>query len=262
MTSSVPLDPDMEVLVRGYDALVAKTYDKVLFRTAVALDSSVSCVRYRETAVADWMCDACVCTPYSLQHNLKADMCLLSGYTFSECAVVPPGDLTMGHLMSIFPESVKLIVSRLSGREIHHILEVGAGELPNECGGLIHVSRELSYTIHVTTEQLDPRSGEMFREANWVDEVYLDGFPLDWDRHYVVCLTDAMVKEGGFRSPCLGNAVRVVDEECAPQLHDVVMAYCAKSAADGARCPANPTGGRITITTDDEVACDPSCGVQ
>ena len=237
--STLPDDIQINALCDKYALLCQRKFKRKIFETAMDLLPIEEVVRYKESALCNWMCDVCV-EDYSLQEGLQtADMCILLGYNFAGKAAIPAGDFTLAHLFSIFPLPLTMSVVRITGQNVLDSLTVGCADLPGECGAIHHVSAALSYTI-----QIDDKG----RNKPRVARVLFLGEPLQLDRLYTVCLPTLMCT-GKFGYEWNVTAEKVVDEEFAPQLQDLVVMYCKrnwKSAAPN-KFPARPTMGRIRI---------------
>ena len=237
--STLPDDIQINALCDKYALLCQKKFKRKIFETAMDLLPIEEVVRYKESALCNWMCDVCV-EDYSLQEGLQtADMCILLGYNFAGKAAIPAGDFTLAHLFSILPLPLTMSVVRITGKNVLDLPAVGCADLPGECGAIHHVSAALSYTI-----QIDDKG----RNKPRVARVLFLGEPLQLDRLYTVCLPSLMCT-GKFGYEWNVTAEKVVDEEFAPQLQDLVTMYCKrnwKSAAQN-KFPARPTMGRIRI---------------
>jgi len=204
------------------------------------MDPTVEAVRYREDYLPNWICDICS-EDYSLNDTSKsADFCILQGYDFSGKEPIPAGEFSLGDLFSIFPEKCLILVVQLTGDEIVKTLTVCAQGLPDEDGALIHVSQHLKYTIDLTQKSENPKSPVI------VKDVLVNGSPIDLKKAYSVAITDTL-SEGGFGITWMKNAPRIVEEEYAAQIQDLIELYCKTHINDKKYYPANPSLGRITI---------------
>ena len=237
--SAVALSKEVQSLCSKYDNLCAKKFDRVLFQTAVDMDPTEESVRFKESALANWVCDMCA-WDYNADDGLDlgADICILQGFNFAGKAVIPKGNFTLGHLMSIFPKSIRIVVVKLSGADLVRSLELGAKSLPGECGGLHHVSSRLKYTIDLGAahEKATPK----------VKNVLFDDAPIDLTRIFTLAISDSLA-QGGFGFTWFKHAETVVAEEFASQLHDLCVQYCKAKASDPEAFPARPSMGRISI---------------
>jgi len=211
-----------------------------VFEIGVVFDTSVATVRFSEGALTNWVCDVCA-EDYSEQEgDQKADLCMIMGGTFDGKSAFNPGDLMLGDIFAVFPEPILLIVVELSGENIVKSLKLGANVLPKEAYGIHHVSSNVSYKIDLTTKKENPQNEVI------VSDVLVDGAPIDPAKLYQVAITDKM-GIGGFGYTWLKDARRILSEEHASQLQDIVLMYCKRHTNEAGFFPANPKMGRITI---------------
>ena len=121
-----------------------------------------------------------------------------------------------------------------------------------ECGSLHHVSSRLKYCIQL------PQSGTQAHASLVEDSVLFDEAPIDLNYVFKVAVSaDYADQNDKFGYTFVKNAPRVVHEEFASQIHDVVLMYCDRNRGDPSKYPANPNMGRITILKPDD-SNDPS----
>ena len=240
VTSTIALSKEVQDLCEKYKTLCERKFGRVIFQTAVDMDPTEESVRFKECALANWVCDMCA-WDFNAEDGVElgADICILQGFIFSGKAVIPKGDFTLGHLMSVFPKSISIVVVKLSGADVVRSLEHGAQNLPGECGALHHVSSRLKYTIDLGA------AGEKAKPK--VKNVLFDGEPIDLTRIFTVAITDSLAK-GGYGFTWFKTAETIVQEEFASQLQDLCLQYCKAKSADPSLYPANPTLGRISIS--------------
>ena len=231
-------DPGIEKMCEKYHNLMQRKFSKVVATSKVALDPRDDVVRYHEGVLPNFVCDACA-EDFSEKEGLQsADFCLLSGYTFAGKEAVAPGNVTLGDLTTVLRPN-KLVVLKLTGEQVRKSLELGAKRLPDECGSLFHVSSRLKYTINL--HPADPSTKKPVRPT--VKDLLFDNQPIQLDKEYVVGVTDSTA-EGKFGFDWMATAPRVIEEEHAAQILDVVLWYCARHKNE----PVNPSLGRITIS--------------
>ena len=88
-----------------------------------------------------------------------------------------------------------------------------------------------------------------------VTDVMFDEEPIDPARMFDVAIT-AQLGLGQYGFSWMKNAPRVVEEEFAMLIQDIVVMYCRKHVNDPLAYPAEPTLGRITIQWDDASGID------
>lgn len=241
IVSSMPDDIQITALCDKFDRMCEQKFKRVIFRTAVDFNPMEEYVRYKESALCNWMCDICV-EDYSLQDGLQtADICILLGYSFAGKAVIPAGDFTLANLFSILPLPLTMCVVKITGQNVVDSLTEGCESLPEECGAIHHVNAALSYSIVVSS---DGKSKPI------VKDVLFKGQPIDLKKTYTVCLPSIMCT-GKYGYLWNVKAERVVEEEFAPQLHDLITMYCKRNWKSSVPnvYPANPSLGRIKIET-------------
>ena len=238
ITSDIPEDLRINALCDKYQELCEQKFKKVLCQTALELNPTEEFVRFKESAVCNWVCDVC-CEDYSLYDgDQSADICLLQGFSFAGKAAIPPGDYTLGNLMGMFPLSLLLCVVELSGEAIVGILNKGVEALPEECGSIHHVNSRLAYSVVLPSSENGLKSPE-------VKDVLYEGNPIDIKRVYKVAVSHKVLKVAEkYGYTWYKDAPEIVEEEHASQVSDVVIMYCNKHKD----CVINPSLGRIKMT--------------
>ena len=204
--SRIPPSPRVEVLCELYRTQCEKRYGDVIFRTAVDMDSREECVRFRESTLANWMCDACVFYHNEIWGTVqKIDAALLPAFCFGGKRIVHAGDFTMGDLIKVCPKSIEFTVLRVSGDVLKAILAEGVSKLPNECPLLMHVSSVVKYEV-------DGKSG--------IGNVTVNGAGID-SREFHIMVPSSLTL------PCRPEDYEVVirGEDMKP-LADTVKLYC------------------------------------
>ena len=227
-------DAAMKEVVDKYISVRDRKYKHVLVGAGVDLHAEESFVRYKEGALTGWVCDA-LTEDYSAQEGLQsADPCLLQGFNFKSDRAFPKGEMTLGDLFAIFPFETTAIVVKLTGEEIVQTLRRGAKFLPGECGSLFHCSARLQYTVTLTDSKFNDVSAVMF-----------DGESIDPARSFTVVLANDPSSLGSYGFTWLGAAERVVSDEFALTIQDVLCMWCRRHT--GADAGADVAAGRITI---------------
>jgi len=233
ITSDISENIMIDALCDKYDAISHAKFSRVIFDTAVDMNPMEEFVRFKESAICNWCCDMC-CDDYSLQEGIQAaDISVLLGFNFAGKALIPAGKFTLGNLFGIFPLPALMMVIKITGQNIVDSLTEGAASLPGECGSIHHVSSNLSYTIVLTK----PPS---------IKDVMYKGKPINLAETFTVSLPSSMCT-GKFGYKWNVTAEKVVREEYAPQLQDLIIMYCKRHMQDATRNPANPSMGRIKI---------------
>lgn len=237
--SEIAPDPKIGALCQRFKELADRKFRKTLITTGVVLDPREEVVRFREGTLPNFICDACA-EDYSQAEGLQsADFALLSGFTFSGKAPFAVGPFTLGDLTSVLSRPITLVVLKLTGDEVVKSLQVGVKKLPGECGALFHVSGRLKYTV--VLHGYDSAAGIVPKPS--VRDVLVDDKPIEKTKTYTVAVSDSTAT-GLFGLPWMRTAPRVVAEENATQVLDVVMWFCQRRTAETALVPST---GRITI---------------
>jgi 5'-nucleotidase len=247
---SIPPSPRVEVLCELYRFQCEERYKDVVFKLAVPMDPRVACVRFGESALANWICDACL---WYLNEvcKMNVNVCVLPAFCFNGKKEFPAGDFTLGNLMTVFARGVVEMAIVCMGREeLKKILNFGARPLPDEescC--LMHVSKGFGYNI----------TGHGVEILSDVVESYIIAVPST-----VLGIVDLS----------LDNVLKISGNEETKVLSEVMMQYCKanysiyrgtaefcdamdplvleyviahlRSKLRNELCPANPEMGRIT----------------
>lgn len=209
-------EPRVLELMEKYRRMRDHKYQRVLAQTDIDLDATERICRFREGVLPNWICDV-VAEDYSVAKGLQSsDIVLLTGFSFGGNRVFPAGELTLGDVFCIFPKPCGIVVISLSGEDIVRSLTHACQGLPRECGLLHHCNARLSYRIVLASDEVGPNS---------VSEVKFDGKAISLSRKYRVAISDFMAT-GRFGFDLFANAERLVCEEHAMQIQDIVKMYC------------------------------------
>lgn len=213
-------DPEVSAVIDHYAKLRDEFFKDEKFKMVDDMDPREDCVRFGESSLANFVCDAC-CEDYSAEvGDQSADICIIRGFCFSGKEKLGKGPFRLRDLFSVFPKSLSLVVIELTGPEIVEALTKCCRNLPKECGMLAHVSASLEYTV-VIGQGSTP---------NAVENVLYEGNPINRKQKFTVAVdSDAAgqnQKEFGFS--IFADAPRVVEEENAMQIQDVLLMYFAK----------------------------------
>jgi 2',3'-cyclic-nucleotide 2'-phosphodiesterase (5'-nucleotidase family) len=150
---------------------------------AVELDATVASVRTRESTMANLAADV-------MLHSYGGDMALLCGGTIRGDLMIPPGPITVGDIMEIFPFEDPCIVIEICGKDLREAVENGLSTYPKQEGRFPHVS----HGVHVVW---DPDQPAMSR----ISSFSINDHPVEDGRLYRV-VTRAYMQKGhdGFDS--------------------------------------------------------------
>ena len=144
---SIPPSPRVEVLCELYRYECEEKYKGVIYKLGVPMDPREECVRFGESALANWICDACLWY-FDEVCKESVQVCVLPAFCFSGKNLFPVGDFTLGNAASIFARGVvEMEIVRMGREELKKILAYGAKSLPKESPCLMHVSNGFGYQI-------------------------------------------------------------------------------------------------------------------
>ena len=189
-------DEEAEAFIATVKAQYEETLNQVVATTAVDLTikdpaTGERAVRTAETNLGDLCADA-----YRIV--LGADVAIVNGGGVR--ADIPAGDITYGQILSVHPFGNMACLIEVTGQQILDALEMASRDVPNECGGFLQVSG-LSYEINVgvaPTVVLDDEGSfvEVAGERR-VQNVLVDGEPIDPEATYTLASHNYMLKSGG-----------------------------------------------------------------
>ncbi|HAP43247.1 MAG: multifunctional 2',3'-cyclic-nucleotide 2'-phosphodiesterase/5'-nucleotidase/3'-nucleotidase [Spirochaetes bacterium GWB1_60_80] len=171
--------PDQAItdLIAQLNAAQAPLLAEKVGSAAVVLDGERANVRTRETAFGDFIADA-------YRTLAGAEIALQNGGGIRTS--VQPGDITMGHVMAVFPFSNRLVTIEFTGTQILAALEHSVRLFPEQNGGFLHVSG-----LRFTFDPSRP-AGSRINPAR----VLVGGQPLDLNRKYLVATIDFLAVGG------------------------------------------------------------------
>ncbi len=189
-------DEEAQAYIATVKAQYEETLNQVVATTAVDLTTKdpatgERAVRNSETNLGDLCADA-------YRMVLGADVAFVNGGGVR--ADIPAGDITYGQILSVHPFGNMACLIEVSGQQILDALEMASRDVPNECGGFLQVSG-LSYEINVGVETsvvLDDKGSfvEVAGERR-VQNVLVDGQPIDSEATYTLASHNYMLKSGG-----------------------------------------------------------------
>lgn len=170
------------------DTVVAKTDVELTINDP---DTGERAVRSAETNLGDLCADA-------YRARTGADIGLINGGGVR--ADIAAGDITYGKMIDVQPFGNSLCVVEATGQQILDCLEMGAVHTPEENGGFMQVSG-LTYTVNtyipssVTTDENGNFTG--VNGEYRVQNVLVDGEPLDLEKTYTVASHNYLLLSGG-----------------------------------------------------------------
>ncbi len=200
-------------------------------------------IRITETNLGDLCADA-------FRDQSGADIAFVNGGGIR--TYIKAGDITMGHILSVFPFVNSLCMIEATGRQILDALEWGARAIPGETGGFLQVSG-LSYEVHSYIESTCVKDVngmfEYVEGARRVKNVLVGGEPIDPERTYTLASLDYLLlyNGDGFTmfdgAPLLLDCVKLDSELLIDYIVDTLGGVIGEAYSD-------PYGqGRIRIVT-------------
>ena len=204
-------DEEAEAFIATVKAQYEETLNQVVANTAVDLTTKdpatgERAVRTAETNLGDLCADA-------YRTVLGADIAIVNGGGVR--ADIPAGDITYGQILSVHPFGNMACLMEVTGQQVLDALEMASRDVPNECGGFLQVSG-LSYEINVgvaSTVVLDDKNNfvEVAGERR-VQNVLVDGQPIDPEATYTLASHNYMLKSGGDGINMFQNDTLLQDE--------------------------------------------------
>jgi len=204
VTSDVPEDPEVAIIVEKYQKLMGTRMDEPLGRSFIDIDTRFDHVRSRETNAGNLMGDI-------MRLGLDADAAFLNGGTIRSDQIHAAGRLCMRDYVSMLPFTDELVVLRLRGSDVLETLETGVSSWPKREGRFLQVSG--------ITFKFDPAQPPGSRIVP--GSVTIAGQVLDVDKQYRVA-TKAYLRSGKDGFSKLPEAVVEVDGETCPRLATLV----------------------------------------
>lgn len=188
-----------------------ETLNEVVASTEVALTvkdpaTGERAVRSAETNLGDLCADA-------YRSMLGSDIAFVNGGGVR--ADIEAGDITYGQILNVHPFGNMACMIEISGQHILDALEMSARALPDENGGFLQTSG-LTYEINMGVES----SVVLDEEGNFaevagdrrVQNVLVNGEPIDPEASYTVASHNFMLKNGGDGYVMFKKGEVIVDE--------------------------------------------------
>ncbi len=252
--------------VDGYNDEIAYLYEVIgeSYANLVAYDSDGTwAVRKRETNAGDFVADA-------YREVTGADVAIVNGGGVR--AEIAVGDVTRKMLMDINAFNNNMCVIEVTGQQLVDVLEHGARECPDSLGGFFQVSG-VTFEIHtyretpVICDQLDNFIGLDETKERRVQDVLVDGVPVELDKKYTLAGSAYVLTQGGDGLTMLDGAT-VVQSEGLPCDSEMLIQYLEMLGGKiTAEMYGNPDGdGRIEIVDSHDHSFSESdkctCGVK
>lgn len=192
----VKQDEDTAAFIQNIEDELGKTLDAVVARSEVKLrayedDGFTWAVRTRETNLGDLVADA-------FRTELGADIGLANGGGIR--SDVAPGEVTYGDAIAVLPFANALCMVEASGQAIVDALEMGVRNLPEPSGSFLQTSG-LSFEVRTdipSPVKLDAQGAFAGADgARRVQNVQVNGQPIDLDATYTVASITYLLRDGG-----------------------------------------------------------------
>lgn len=169
--------PDKKVLtlIEDADVKANKLLDEVVSHSDKELSSYRLLVRRNESELGNLAADA-------FRWAAKSDIAIANGGDLR--ADLPVGDLKRRDILAIFPFGNTLRIAEIDGKSIRAMLEHSVEFYPASFGGFLNVSG--------MTFSYDPSKPSKHR----VEEILVNGQPLDESKTYTIALTDFLTAGG------------------------------------------------------------------
>jgi 5'-nucleotidase len=162
-------DATVKALIDAKKLEIQPLLDEVVAKTTVKLDGNRDPgVRTQETNLGDLAADA-------LKYVSGADVALTNGGGIRTSVDI--GDITYGELNAVFPFGNLVVTIEITGADLLAALEHGTKSSPAAAGPFPQVSG-MSYEIHT------------YLEANRIQNVMVNGVPLDLTKTYTLATND------------------------------------------------------------------------
>ncbi len=106
---------------------------------------------------------------------------------------LPPGDFTLAQVYELYPFDNKIIIGKLTGKQLKSILETSARKLPLLSGAFLQ-SKGLEYSIDVKKDPqlVSDDNTKILKEGNRIYDIKINGKELKNDQSYKVAFNDFM----------------------------------------------------------------------
>ncbi len=250
-------DPEVAAVVEEIESeLEKKKSTKVgtseVFLRAYEDDGFSWAVRKHETNLGDLVTDAYFYC--AANQGVICDIAVANSGGIR--ADVRKGEVTYGTLVSVHPYMNQLCFLRVTGQHILDMLEVGAMELPAECGGFLQVCEGVSYTVltSIPTPVALSEDGSTVKEIvgeRRVRHAKIGGKDIDPAATYTIVGSTYILVNGGNAMPIPAN---VEEAEFLETDTDALIEYIQVNLKGtiGQSYQNSDGQGRITITDHDD----------
>lgn len=170
----VPDDPEVAAYIESVNEAIEARFGEVVATIPTDLDGERDHVRTRKTNLSAIVCDA-------ITAETGADFTIVNGGGIR--ASLSAGDVTLGEVNAVLPFTNIVTVCEITGDEVYQALEHGYSMLPETNGAFSQTDLQVVYS-------------ESKPAGERIDEVLLDGEPIDRNAVYTVATNDFMAVGG------------------------------------------------------------------
>ena len=170
----VPDDPEVAAYIESVNEAIEARFGEVVATIPTDLDGEREHVRARKTNLSAIVCDA-------ITAETGADFTIVNGGGIR--ASLSAGDVTLGEVNAVLPFTNIVTVCEITGDEVYQALEHGYSMLPETNGAFSQTDLQVVYS-------------ESKPAGERIDEVLLDGEPIDRNAVYTVATNDFMAAGG------------------------------------------------------------------
>jgi 5'-nucleotidase len=193
VSEAIEEDSEVAALVAEWESRLDRELDVVVGSTSEPLNAVAQDVRSGESNLGNLMADV-------MRRETGSEIAIVNGGSIRSNHVYPAGQLTRRDLVAIHPFGGIVCAVEVSGETVLAALNHGLGRLGESVGRFPQVS---GIRLSVDPERV---------AGDRLDEVEVDGRPLDPNRLYTVAITDYML-EGGDGYSMFPNARVLVGPE-------------------------------------------------
>ena len=170
----VPDDPEVAAYIESVNEAIEARFGEIVATIPTDLDGERDHVRTRKTNLSAIVCDA-------ITAETGADFTIVNGGGIR--ASLSAGDVTLGEVNAVLPFTNIVTVCEITGDEVYQALEHGYSMLPETNGAFSQTDLQVVYS-------------ESKPAGERIDEVLLDGEPIDRNAVYTVATNDFMAAGG------------------------------------------------------------------
>lgn len=173
ITSNMPTDPEMDIVIEQYRSEAEKDFRKVIGSSSQDLDCTTTHVRTREVGLGNFIADA-----HRVAYDIPIDFGIINGGGLRADKIYPAGNITYGNVLEWIPFRNTVTVLRLSGKTMAKFMHAntldscGSSGLIRPSGYLAHPSG-FKYRFRCTgaqkgiLERLEDENGQPIEQNEW-----------------------------------------------------------------------------------------------